>query len=73
MAFGQMLDGGQSKAGPGGLGREEGLEEMLSNRRGYAATAVLHRDLDKAIALRTGHPEQAPIGHGLIGVDDEVC
>jgi hypothetical protein len=72
MAFGQMLDGGQSKADPGGLGREEGLEEMLSNRRGYAVATVLHSDLDKAIAFGASYAQRAPIWHGLIAVRDEV-
>src|SRR5664280_1497388 len=72
MAFGETLDNGQPEAGPGGLGGEEGFQQTFGNRRVYTHTAVLHRDLDEAIALGFGHPDQAPVGHGLIGVGDEV-
>src|SRR5664280_2968298 len=72
MAFSETLDNRQSEAGPGGLGGEEGFQQTFGNRRVYTHTAVLHRDLDEAIALVSGHPEQAPAGHGLIAVGDEV-
>jgi hypothetical protein len=62
MAFGETLDDGQSEAGPGGPRGEEGFQQTFGNRRVYAHTSVLHRDLDKAIALGASDAQQRPSG-----------
>src|SRR5262245_22735333 len=66
------VDARQAEAASGGLGREEGLEDLRQVGGDDALAGIDHPEHQIAAGHRRGHAQLTALGHGLKGVHAEI-
>jgi hypothetical protein len=62
----------QAQPSAGGLGSGKGLEDVLSRVGMNAAAAIVHRESNAPGNIAIAQPDNAALGHGFYGVDEQI-